>query len=482
MLAPHRLPCDTPAAHRHGSRRAASARWVLPATILGSSLSYVDESVVNVALPAIQRYLGTSLATMQWVFNGYLLTLASLILLGGAASDRFGCRRLFLIGVAGFAVASVACALAPSPASLIAARFAQGTAAALLMPASLALIGAAYTGDARARAIGTWAAAGAIAIALGRPLGGWLVDAFGWRAVFLVNLPLAALALLFGWRLAIGRDLPQAGAPLDLRGAALAVLTLGLASWGLIAAGEGQRAGFVALAAAVPAAWWFIRTEVRASAPMLPLALFRHRDFAGANGLTVFFYAALSAAFFLLPFLLIDVHGYSAAAAGAAFLPLSVIMGLGSRRTGAIVERFGARALLTWGPALAALGYAMLGLSATDANYWRGLLPGLVVVGVGLTLTVTPLTTVVLDAAPDDKGGTAAGINNAADVAGGLIAVAALGLAFGGAGAGVGASASAGGMAGDALVAAYRVVMFASAALALLAAATAALTIGRGKE
>lgn len=320
MVGPHRLPCETP--HGQPAREGAQpTRWVLPATILGSSLSFIDGSVVNVALPAIQSGLGAELAAMQWVVNGYMLTLASLILLGGAAGDRFGHRQVFLIGLIGFAVTSLACALAPSAGWLIAARLAQGAAAALLVPSSLAIIGAAYSGEERGRAIGTWAAAGALTTALGPPFGGWLVDTIGWRSIFFINLPLAALAVWLGLKLPPDRAV-DAGKPLDLRGASLAMLGLGLLSYGLIALGGGQTvSGVIALAASVPALWLFVQTEARSGDPMMPLGLFRSEIFAGANALTVLLYAALTGALFLLPFLLIRAHGYSAAAAGAAFLP-----------------------------------------------------------------------------------------------------------------------------------------------------------------
>jgi len=469
MLAPHRRPCDTPEAYKPSEEFVGDTRWVLPATILGSSVMYIDESVVNVALPAIQRSLETSLATMQWVFNGYMLTLASLILLGGSASDRFGRRRIFLIGLVTFAAASLACGLAPSASWLIVARAAQGAATALLMPASLAIIGAAYKGEARGRAIGTWAAAGALAIAISRPLGGWLVDAIGWRSIFFINLPLAAVALLLALKLPADRG-TRSSAPLDVRGTVLAVLALGLLSYGLIALGEGDHlAGAIAIAAAIPSAWLFIRTEARADSPMLPLALFRDIDFAGVNALTVLYYAALSGAFFVLPFMLIEVHGYSATAAGAAFLPLSVIMAVGSRWAGALVERTGARLPLVLGPLITAAGYVLLGFSGSASSYWTAFLPGLVIVALGLTLTVAPLTATVFDSSPKEKSGTASGINSAVDVAGGLVAVAALGLAFGG--------SDAGGMQGAALTEAYRVVMFVAAALSALSALTVALTI-----
>src|SRR5262245_3925314 len=253
MAGLHRLPCETPEAHKP-SDAAPATRWVLPATILGSSMGFIDGSVVNVALPTMQRDLETTFGTMQWVANGYMLTLASLILLGGAAGDRFGRRRIFMIGLAGFAVASLACGLAPSASWLVAARLVQGAAAALLTPASLAIIGAAYHGEARGPAIGTWAAAGALTTALGPPLGGWLIDVIGWRAIFFINLPIAAIALLLAAKLPTDRGIEDCELP-DWRGALLAVLSLGLLSYGLIALGEGSHLlGTFAIAASLPAA------------------------------------------------------------------------------------------------------------------------------------------------------------------------------------------------------------------------------------
>jgi EmrB/QacA subfamily drug resistance transporter len=471
MIGPLRLPCETPDAYKPSETAAADTRWVLPATILGSSMSFIDGSVVNVALPAMQRSLETSFGTMQWVINGYMLTLASLILIGGSAGDRFGRRRMFMIGLVGFAAASLACGLAPSASWLIGARLAQGVAAALLTPASLAIIGATYSGEARGPAIGTWAAAGALTTALGPPLGGWLVDVVGWRSIFFINLPVAAVALLLATKLPADRGIEDSK-PLDRSGALLAALSLGLLSYGLFALGEGARLmATIAIAASVPAAWLFIRTEARAEAPMMPLALFRNADFSGANALTVLLYAALGGALFLLPYLLIEVHGYSATAAGAAFLPFSAIMGLGSRWSGGLVERLGPRPLLIIGPSVTAIGYAVLGFSGEGASYWSSVLPGLVLVSIGMTISIAPLTTTVFDSAPQQMSGTASGINNAAARAGGLLAVAALGLAFGG--------SRAGGVEDGVLLRAYMLVMFAAAALAAFSALTAALSIKR---
>lgn len=470
MIGPHRLPCEAPYTERPDEeQRAGETRWVLPATILGSSLSFIDGSVVNVALPAIQDSLGTSLATLQWVVNGYMLTLASLILLGGSAGDRFGRRRMFLAGLVGFAAASLACGLAPTAAWLIAARLAQGAAAALLTPSSLAIISAAFTGDARGPAIGTWAAAGAITTALGPPLGGWLVDTVGWRAIFYINLPLAALAVLFGLKLDADRTADRRE-PLDVPGALLAVVWLGALSYGLVMLGDGQRVrGAIALGIAVPAVWLFVRTETRSRSPMMPPGLFRNANFAGANALTVLLYAALSGGLFLLPFMLVEVRGYSATAAGAAFLPFSVIMGAGSRWSGGLVERIGPRVQLVVGPAITAAGFVVLAVSRDGATYWTAMLPGLIVVAAGMTLSVAPLTTTVFDSAPDERSGTASGINNAAARAGGLVAVAAIGLAFG---ASAGANPD-----GSAVAGAYGVVMWGAAVLAGLGALTSALML-----
>jgi EmrB/QacA subfamily drug resistance transporter len=446
---------------------SAGGRWVLPATILGSSLSFIDGSVVNVALPAMRQSFDTSLATMQWVVNGYMLALASLILLGGSAGDRYGRRRVFVAGLLGFTAASLASALAPRAPWLIAARFAQGTAAALLTPASLAIIGAAYGGKARGPAVGTWAAAGALTSALGPPLGGWLVDTVGWRAIFLINLPLGIAALALAMKLPADRGIADAP-PLDRRGSALAVLALGSVCYGLIALGEGRvPRGVIALVAGLPLLLLFIHAESRADAPMMPLSLFANRDFSGANALTLLLYAALGGALFMLPFQLIESYGYSALAAGAALLPFAVVMGLGSRWSGGLVETLGSRTPLVVGPVLTAAGFVVLALSGGNSSYWIGVLPGLLVASVGMTIAVAPLTTTVLDAAPASSSGTASGINNAAARAGSLLAVAAVGL-------GIGDASSIDAMA---LSGAYGLAMYAAGGLAALSAAIAALTL-----
>lgn len=444
-------------------------RWVLPVTILGSSMGFIDGSVVNVALPAMQGSLQSTLATMQWVINGYMLMLASLILLGGSMGDRFGRRRMFILGLVIFAAASLGCGAAPSAGWLIAARVVQGLGAALMVPASLAIIGAAYPEEERGRAIGTWAAAAAIMTAIGPPLGGWMIDTVGWRSIFFINPPIAALALLLALKLPDDHG-ASAPARLDYIGSALAVATLGLFSYGLVALGEGlQRVGILAVVLSLPVAGLFILAEAKSAAPMLPPALFRDRNFSGANALTVVLYAALSASLFILPFMLIEVHDYSATAAGASFLPFSVIMGGGSRFAGAVSDRLGARLPLIGGPVLTGAGFLLLGLTGGQASYWLAVFPGLVLVGIGMTISIPPLTSTVFNASPPAMSGIASGINNAAARGGGLVAVAAIGLAFGG--------ADLAAVSDDELRSAYVMVMLASAFLALLSAICAAVAI-----
>ncbi|CAN5471029.1 MFS transporter [soil metagenome] len=443
---------------------------MLAATILGSSLTFIDGSVVSIALPAIGADLGADFAAIQWVVNGYMLMLASLMLLGGALGDRFGRRRLFIAGLAGFTLASAACAFAPSSTALIIARALQGAAAALLTPASLALIGAHFSGEARGRAIGTWAAAAALTTAFGPVLGGWLVGSIGWRSIFLINLPLATLAMALALRMPDDAVEKPRGA-LDFAGSVLAIAALGLLSAGLIALGQGQRAtGLVELALAVPATIGLLWRERTARAPMMPLGLFKDREFSGANLLTVLLYAALSGALVLLPVSLIEQHHYSATEAGAAMLPFSLVMGLLSRPAGALGARLGARIALTVGPALAAVGFALLAWLPHDGvSFAAGILPGLLVLAFGMTFAIPPLTTTVLDAVDDSLEGTASGINNVAARAGGLVAVAALGLAMGG--------TSKAADAAHGLQQAYPAVMLIAAALAAASALIGATMI-----
>jgi predicted MFS family arabinose efflux permease len=341
----------------------------------------------------------------------------------------------------------------------------------MLTPTSLAIVGSAYSGDARGPAIGTWAAAGALTTALGPPLGGWLIDTVGWRSIFFLNVPVGAVALLFALKLPPDRSIDQP-APLDYRGAALATLALGLLTFGLISLGERALIrGVITVVCAFPPAWMFIRHEARTPSAMMPPSLFHDRSFSGANALTVLLYAALGGALFLLPLVLIQVHGYTATAAGAALLPFAAILGLGSRATGALVNRSGPRVPLVFGPIVAGAGFAILSFGGGNPSYLVGFLPGLIVVGLGMTITIAPLTTTVFDSAPDAMSGIASGINNAAARAGSLVAIAALGLIF------AATTPDAPDAHASMLASAYVTAMIAAAILAGLSALTAALTI-----
>ena len=438
---------------------------VLAATILGSSLAFIDGSVVNVALPAIQADLRAGTAAVQWVVDAYLLPLGALVLLGGALGDRMGRVRVFLAGVVLFTAASLACGLAPGPGWLVLARAAQGVGAAMLVPGSLAIIGASVPAGERGAAIGTWSGAGALTTALGPLLGGWLVDAVSWRAIFLINLPLAAAVVWLARGIPDSRGLAAEGPP-DWPGALLAAAGLGALTYGFIEA-PSRGADPVVLAclaggAALLAA--FAATEARQRAPMMPLGLFRSARFSGANGLTLLLYFALTAVLFGLPFLLIGAHGYSASAAGAALLPLSLLLGGLSGAAGRLAERVGPRPLLVAGPLLAAAGFALLGMRAGDGRYWTGVLPGMLALAGGMTLAVAPLTAAVMGAVPEGQSGVASGINNAVARVAGLLAVSALGVLSAGA--------------PDA-VSGFQHVAYAGAACAAAAGGVAAGTIGR---
>jgi EmrB/QacA subfamily drug resistance transporter len=407
-------------------------RWVVVATALGSGLAFLDGSVVNVALPAMRRDLGGGISMQQWVLDGYLLTLSALLLLGGALGDRYGRRRVFVIGLVGFSVASLGCGLAPTGGTLIGARAVQGVAGALLVPGSLALIDASITTEDRGRAVGAWAGLAGVSSAVGPFVGGWLVDASSWRWVFLINLPLAVVAVAVTTRF-VPESRRDGDQPLDLFGAAL--VTIGLVGvvfplievpahgWSALTVVSAV-VGVVALAMLVP-------VEQRQASPMVPLDVFRSRQFVGVNLATLAVYAALSGALFLLALQLQTSLGYSALEAGAALLPVTVIMLLLSPRMGAVAERIGPRLPMTVGPLIAGAGLALMARVEPGVGYAATVLPPVLVFGLGLSITVAPLTSTVLASVPDSEAGVASGTNNAVARVAGLLAVATLPAAAG---------------------------------------------------
>jgi EmrB/QacA subfamily drug resistance transporter len=403
----------------------AAGRWVLATTVLGSGLAMIDGTVVNVALERIGTDLDAGFTGLQWTVNAYTLTLASLILLGGSLGDHLGRRRVFVIGVAWFALASLVCGLAPDIGTLIAARALQGVGGALLTPGSLALISASFHGPDRAAAVGAWSGLGGIAGAIGPFLGGWLVE-WSWRAVFLINLPLAALIIVVALRhVPESRD-PESAPGLDITGTVLAVVGLGALTYGLtgLAADGPGPISLVAVAVGVLALVAFVVVERRSSHPLVPPALFRNPTFTAANVATVLIYGAMGAVFLLLVLQLQVVAGFTPLAAGAALLPVTAVMLVFSARAGALTGRIGPRLPMTVGPLVSAAGLLLLLRVGATASWVTDVLPAMLVFGAGLALTVAPLTATVLDSAPDRYAGAASGVNNAVARAAGLLAVA----------------------------------------------------------
>jgi EmrB/QacA subfamily drug resistance transporter len=412
---------------------SAPGRWVLAVAVMGSGLAFLDGTVVNVALPAIGRDLGASTSALQWIVNGYLLTLASLILLGGSLGDRYGRRRVFVLGVALFTVASLLCAIAPSAGLLIGARLLQGIGGALLTPGSLAMLEASFRRSDRARAIGAWSGLSGVTTALGPLLGGYLVEAVSWRAVFLINLPIGLFVVAMAIRHVPETLDPAASRQLDIRGAMLAALGLAGTTYALIEGPDKGMAAIIVLTGAggAGALVAFLLAERRSPNPMIPLGIFASRQFSAANVVTFAVYASLSGVFFLLvAFLQISI-GYSPIAAGAATLPVTALMLLLSARSGALAQRIGPRLPLTVGPLVIAAGMLLMTRIDRGDSYVSTVLPAVVVFGLGLTLVVAPVTATVLAAAEERHAGIASGINNAVSRVAGLLAVAVLPLVAG---------------------------------------------------
>jgi EmrB/QacA subfamily drug resistance transporter len=466
MSAALHSPCDAAAPEQGSSKPAQHPNWVLTACMLASSLAFIDGSVVNVALPSIGRSVGAGPADLQWTINAYLLPLSALLLIGGAAGDHFGRRRILTIGIALFGLASLGCAMARDLNLLLASRALQGIGAAMLMPNSLAILGNAFTGERRGRAIGTWAAAGAIASAVGPPLGGWLVDAVGWRSIFLLNLPVAAAAIVIALRFV--PENAKGEQPLDWPGAVLATVMLGALTWALTlwSSRHGMSpTSWAGLIGGITALLAFLIVEHRrGDRAMMPLALFGSRAFGGLTALTFLLYGALGGVLVLLPYVLIVAEGYRPIEAGFALLPFSIVIGLASRLMGRLTERIGPRWPLTIGPLVTAIGFALLVRIGGGTTYWTGPFPSMLVIALGMAGAVAPLTTAVLSSVDDRHTGTASGFNSAVARTGGLIATALAGAVIS--------------RSGTDLVSAFHVAALIGAAMAACSGMAAFLSLG----
>ena len=406
---------------------SAAGRWVLVVAVLGSGIAFLDGTVVNVALPHIGEDLNASTSSLQWILNGYLLTLASLILLGGSLGDRYGRRRVFVVGVGVFTAASLLCAVAPNAGVLVAARLAQGIGGALLTPGSLAMIEATFRPQDRARAIGAWSGLGGVATALGPLLGGYLVEAVSWRAIFIINIPLGILVMALATRHVPETRDPTASGRLDFRGSALAALGLAGTTYALIEGPNGMSGAVVAAGiGGVLALIAFLLEEHRSDNPMMPLDIFASRQFSAANLVTFAVYAALGGFFFLFVSFLQISLGYSPIAAGAASLPVTALLLVFSARSGALAQRIGARIPLTVGPLVIAVALLLMTRLEPGDSYLTDVLPPVIIFGLGLTLVVAPVTATVLAAADARHSGIASGINNAVSRVASLLAVAVL--------------------------------------------------------